>query len=243
MNKILSFKLWGDYGHFKKFYTTTSPLTYEIPSPPTVLGIISAIIGYDKNEYLNIFQDETQYNIALKLNKPVNKVRWSQNLINTAVGSKKNNFWKIYGRTQIKIEFLKNPSYTIYFYHSDNSIYDKLKSNLRNHNSYYSVCLGLSELLANFEYVNEVEIEKKHIDDDDFIALDSILPVEALNDNSSIQFDKELELFKTMYPIKMEPDRSVSKRKDLIIERNCKKINCKLNEYYRTSDGEIIVFI
>lgn len=52
MNSILVFDLWGDLGHFKKPYTTTSPLSYAFPPRPTVAGIISAIVGLKKEEYL-----------------------------------------------------------------------------------------------------------------------------------------------------------------------------------------------
>jgi len=52
--KVLVFDIWGDYGHFRKFYTTTSPLTFSFPPPPTIAGILGAIYGTDKktNEYL-----------------------------------------------------------------------------------------------------------------------------------------------------------------------------------------------
>ncbi len=83
MDKILKFKIWGDYAHFKKFYTTTSPLTFEFPPPPTIIGIISAIIGLDKNEYLEHFQNPDEFKIALSIQNPIKKVRWTQNLIDT----------------------------------------------------------------------------------------------------------------------------------------------------------------
>ncbi|WP_231717005.1 CRISPR-associated protein Cas5 [Desulfosarcina ovata] len=51
MTRVLAFKLWGDYGHFRKYYTTTSPLTFEFPPPTSVVGIVSAIIGLDKEQY------------------------------------------------------------------------------------------------------------------------------------------------------------------------------------------------
>ncbi|MFB3896899.1 MAG: CRISPR-associated protein Cas5, partial [bacterium] len=31
--KILVFDIWGDLGHFRKFYTTTSPLSFSFPPP------------------------------------------------------------------------------------------------------------------------------------------------------------------------------------------------------------------
>ena len=48
--KVLVFEVYGKYAHFKKPYTTTSPLTYSIPSRTALTGIIGAIIGIEKNE-------------------------------------------------------------------------------------------------------------------------------------------------------------------------------------------------
>ncbi|MDI3478645.1 MAG: CRISPR-associated protein Cas5h, partial [Thermoanaerobacterium sp.] len=32
--KSLIFDIYGDFGHFKKYYTTSSPLTFSFPPPP-----------------------------------------------------------------------------------------------------------------------------------------------------------------------------------------------------------------
>jgi len=37
--ETLVFDVKGDLGHFRKFYTTSSPLTFSFPPPPTVRGI------------------------------------------------------------------------------------------------------------------------------------------------------------------------------------------------------------
>ncbi len=39
-SSVLIFNLWGDLGHFKKPYTTTSPLSFAFPPRPTLAGII-----------------------------------------------------------------------------------------------------------------------------------------------------------------------------------------------------------
>jgi len=53
--KVLVFDLFGDFAHFRKYYTTTSPLTFSFPPPPTIAGILGAIYGASKEEYLDIF--------------------------------------------------------------------------------------------------------------------------------------------------------------------------------------------
>ena len=50
--KSLIFDIYGDFGHFKKYYTTSSPLTFSFPPPPTIKGMLGAIGGISKTEYL-----------------------------------------------------------------------------------------------------------------------------------------------------------------------------------------------
>ncbi len=235
MDKILKFKIWGDYAHFKKFYTTTSPLTFEFPPPPTIIGIISAIIGLDKNEYLEHFQNPDEFKITLSIQNPIKKVRWTQNLIDT-----KHHFWRIKNRTQIRIEFLKDSAYVIYFSHKDDNIFNLLKSNLENHKSVYSVSLGLSELLANFKLIDEIEIEDSK--SDDWITINSVLPYSYLTDDDSVDFEVSREIFKVNFPILMQTDRVVNKREDILFERNGQPIRCKVRQFWKTEKGDNIVF-
>lgn len=234
MTRALSFRLWGDYGHFKKYYTTTSPLTFEFPPPPTLIGIISAIIGLDRDEYLNRFQDGT-WKIAVCIMKPVKKVRWTVNLVDT-----KQHFWKIENRTQIRTEYLKDPDFRIFFHHTDKKIYSELKHNLMHHYSVYSVSLGLSELLGDFEYCGEEDLEEYH--NSDWQPIRSVVPVSCLLDDSSIRFGNSLELFKVNYPVAMSPDRSIHRRDEVIFERCTGSITCRVNHSYETGDGDRIVF-
>ena len=85
--KTLVFDIWADIGHFRKYYTTSSPLTFSFPSPPTIAGMLGAIIGSGKDRYLSDFALDQMYQIGL-LN-PVKKFRWGINYINT-----KDNFWQ-----------------------------------------------------------------------------------------------------------------------------------------------------
>lgn len=234
MDKVLKFKLWGDYAHFKKFYTTTSPLTFEFPPPPTLLGIISAIIGLDKNEYLGYFQNQEEFKLALSLNAPVQKVRWTQNLIDT-----KHHFWKIHNHTQIRIEFLKDPSFTIYFWHKNRAVYETFKEHLIAHKSVYSVALGLSELLANFEFDDEIKVWQK--DAAHFVDINSVLPAGVVS-AEKINFENGKEIFDVNYPIFMNKERVVEKRDSVLFERTAGTINCRPDKFWHVESGENIVF-
>lgn len=235
--KLLVFDIFADYGHFKKQYTTTSPLTYPLPTKPSIYGIISAIIGIDKNTYLNDFQNE-QCKIGLKLNVSLKKTHIAENLIDTKTAVKMS---KIKNRTQIKIEFIKDMSYRIFVNHSDTIIYNKLKEFLSNHQSFYTISFGLSENLANYNYIGEYEFVEKS--GDDFIDVDTIIDLAAVK-NNSIEFEQKKEYFNITIPCEMKPDREVIKFANILLERSGHSIRTKVDKYYYNSElkTNIILF-
>ncbi|MGB9798426.1 MAG: type I-B CRISPR-associated protein Cas5b, partial [bacterium] len=135
--RVIVFDIWGDYAHFRRFYTTTSPITFSLPPPPTVLGLIGAIIGLGKNEYLKVLNYTSTY-VGIRLLKPVKKIRMGINLINT-----KSNIWWLKerregARTPTRFEFLKEPAFRIYFYHKSKEIMARLEENLKAHKSFFT---------------------------------------------------------------------------------------------------------
>ena len=46
--EILIFDIQSEYGHFRKYNTTTSPLTYSIPTRTAIAGILGAILGMER---------------------------------------------------------------------------------------------------------------------------------------------------------------------------------------------------
>lgn len=223
--KFLVFDVWADYAHYKKPYTTTSPLTFSIPSRTAITGMVAAMIGLGKGEYHESFEREMS-GIAVSIIKPVKKVRISENLINT-----KKSMNVIHERTQIKIEYLKDPGYRIYISNEDFSLYTKLKSSLENHNTVYTVSLGLSENLANFNYVGETDampIEGCK----EFIEIASAIPLSNL-EKGDVDFLREGEYFTEIIPLQMDSQRIVKEYGEVLFERTCRGIFAKPKRYYQ----------
>ncbi len=237
--KVLIFDIWGDYGHFRKFYTTSSPLTFSFPPPSAISGILGTIYGADKNEYLKLFSHD-KCKIALKIMKPVKKVRMGINLINTKGG-----YWTLFSnqyhepRTQIRTEFLKEPYFRIYLTHENEGTFQALASLLKEHKSTYTVSLGLSELLADFRYVGEYDSEQKS--DIEFVEIQTpVMESELIKNGLEIESGKKY--FKEKMPIKMNPERIVEKYDDVIFEPDGKTIKAKVKNYCRLENGENITF-
>jgi CRISPR-associated protein Cas5h len=228
------FDIWGEYAHFRKYYTTTSPLSYSIPPRTAVTGFIGAILGLGKEEYLKHFTKKQAF-ITVGLLNPVKKVRISENLIDTENVKRMH---LIKNRTQIRFEFIKDPKYRIYFHHSDEEVYNQTKNLLTDHKSVYTPYLGISEHIANFEFIGEMNIQKKILED--FVKLDSVIPEDPAN---KIEFETNLEYFSETMPIEMDFDRTVVEYKNIMFERNGHGIKAKLKEFWELDNGERILFM
>ncbi len=56
--RTLVFDVAGEYGQFKRPYSPMSPVSYPFPPPTAVLGMLGAIAGYAKDDYLTTYQFE-----------------------------------------------------------------------------------------------------------------------------------------------------------------------------------------
>lgn len=238
MDNVLVFDVWGEYAHFRKYYTTTSPLTFSIPPRTAICGLIAGIIGIDKNAYLKDFTKE-KADIAVRILAPVKKVRVAENLIDTKHSLMMS---RIKNRTQIRFEFLKDAKFRIYFHHTGSEIYTKTLEFLKHHKCVYTPCLGLSEHIANFGFVGEIKCEKVD-DNSDFVRIDSVIP-SPNGSHVEIDFDRDDgEYFTETIPIEMEEDRTLREYSNVTFERKCAPISAKVERFWELEDDERIIFL
>ncbi len=240
--RVIAFDIWGDYAHFRKFYTTSSPLTFSFPPPSTISGILGAIYGTDKetNQYLDIF-GPANCKTAIRILNPVKKVRIGINLLeskgtNLRVPMSDKN---LAPRTQIRTEFIKDPVYRIYVAHTDDKIMGVLGEKLFKHEPVFSVSLGLSELLANFRLVGYFDYEI--ITDQKLVELCSPFTAENLMP-AGLEIEIGKKYFKERLPISMDRNRVVGKYADVIFEPDGKPIKAKVFIYQKLETGENIAF-
>lgn len=238
MMKTLVFDVFGDFGHFKKFYTTSSPLTFSFPPPPTVRGMLGAITGVDKNDYLKAFSHE-KCKIAVRILSPVKKIRMGVNHINT-----KGNYWVPIkkgtheARTQIRTEFLKNPTYRLYVHHEDEDLFNRLIENVKSHKTVYTLSLGLSELLADFKYVGLMDFVQRDKEEGEIVT---VIPMNLV-DSYGIVFEEGKQYFKEKIPVEMTSERIVERYEDVIFEIQGKSIYARTHTCWEAENGERIVF-
>lgn len=236
--RVIVFDIWGDYAHFRKFYTTTSPLTFDFPPPPTVWGMLGAILGKDKQEYLKIFNSE-KTNVAIRLMKPVKKIRMGVNLVNT-----KGSIWwledrKEGARTPIRFELLKNPRYRIYISHSEETIMEDLLDSLQNHKTFYTLSLGLSEFIADFQFIGALEGEETQGRKAEFFT---VLPLRKIQ-LEDFYLDEGRKYLRERIPISMKDNREVDQYDDVIYEAEGRSISASPLSYLILENGEAICFL
>lgn len=236
--RVLIFDIYGDLGHFKKYYTTSSPLSFSFPPPSTIKGMLGAIAGIDRDEYLSVFSHE-QCKIGIRIMKPIQKIRAGLNIVNT-----KGDKWTLVKesshepRSQIKVEFIKEPYYRIYFWHKDNKIFSKLMEFIQNHKRYYTLSLGLSELLADYRYVDIVRFEEKRYEDAEITSVVPFYMVEDMN----IIIGGDRKYFKEKMPIVMDQNRVVHLYEDVLFEIDGKPINLYAKQYWEGENGDCLMF-
>ena len=111
----LIFDIFGEYGHFRKFNTTTSPLTYSIPTPSSIFGLLGAILGIEREDSHNKIGEKKEHlrevfssknaAVAVRPLSEIKKVNIGFNLLDT--GSYQS-FFNVTNRTQIEYEILNH---------------------------------------------------------------------------------------------------------------------------------------
>jgi len=234
MENVLVFDVWSEYAHFRKFFTTTSPLTFSLPPRTALCGLMGAILGLPKESYLSKFQKKDA-SFAVKLMTPVKKVRFSENLIDTDSIKTMN---VIKQHTRIKFEFLKDAKFRIYFSHTDPGIYSTARDMISAHKCIYTPCLGISEHIANFRYVGEFPLRKVETPSD--VVLDSVMPKDQI---LKIQFESGKEYMTETLPNEMAEDRTVNEYRQFMFERNCKQISARVDHCYELGNNDRILFM
>jgi len=214
--RLLQFELFGDYAHFKKFYTTSSPLTFSFPPPPTIKGMIGAILGLEKTEYLNVLTS-SRCKVGISVVSQVKRVRVGLNHINTKGG-----YWGLkLGRTQIRTELLKDPRFMVYIWLADDTLCNQLENYLKAHETYFTLSLGLSEYLADFRWIGSLSAQYEENVSGEIC---SIIPIAELN-NGNFHLEPGKHFTKERIPVEMNQNRVVSLYQDVMFEANGKSFH------------------
>lgn len=155
--RVLAFDVSSSLALFRKNYTTTSALTFSIPPPSSVKGLVGAILGLKYGEMQEKLKDAI---FGIQVLSEIKKTRIMTNLINTKIsiaplgigGSP---------RIQVRMEYVHEPRYRIYINIPYDELMDRLRDMLIEHKSHFTPYLGTAYCIANFEWVGDFQTTEK----------------------------------------------------------------------------------
>lgn len=245
--KLINFQLKGRFAHFLRAESSatsdkTNALSYPIPPRTVILGIMGAILGLLKDEpqvklepaYIAIsgkMPNTHWHRVKLRKDPPaplphiVKKTQKS----NRNIAPEK--------PALVLQEWLFNPVYTVWAsipspYHA------KLENRLKEKQWYFTPSLGLSEMIADIEYLGSPEgllLPEGTYD------IQSVFQKESGTLDMEQLFEKELSIHLLQMPQTVTPDRVFSHCR-YIVEREAKPVPVKTNQAYKV-DNKVIIFL
>jgi CRISPR-associated protein Cas5h len=246
-DNVLVFDVGGEYGHFRKFNTTTSPLTYSIPPRTALIGMIGAILGIERETGVGKYEEGQKpladmlapdvADLAVQVINPTKKVTMAFNLLNT-----KTSFFNIDNRTQIEFELLKNPRFRVFLRWKNRDLFQQLENMLVSRHSHFTTCLGLSQFTADIAYVGTytgqmVEASDSHV------PVISAVKLSALDRAEPIKFQNEFKYVSDTFPVSMTSDRLVQEFAEIIVEATGNPIWAKSDSLYAVESLGNIQFL
>ena len=241
---FLVFDISGEYGHFRKFNTTTSPLTYGIPTPTAVIGILGAVLGIEREDdkgkvgpgqtALRESFSADRTGLAIRVLNPINKVSMGFNLLNT-----KSSFYDTkYNPTQIEYELLKNPGYRIYL-RWDHPRREELTDRLRKKRFHFTPYLGTSQFTADVTWQGERKGEL--IQQEGFVSFHSAVNLTRLREDSNpvdINRINALSIQVETLPLTMRPNRIIERYGEVLVETTGQAVPTLANDQSYAIEGE-----
>jgi len=195
--KTLIFDIFGRMAHFRRFYSSVTSLSYYFPPRNTVIGLIAAILGYDRDSYYKILGREN-LGIAVSINNRygLRRLVMNTNYLDTDNISLKR--FRGEGKKPTTIEYIlpmppeQEVSYRIYtipLRQELNYIIDELATRIERRKYVYPISLGPANCLAYAELVSSsADIEILKIEDKVSLPLTTVVPYSIIPEDG-LMFD------------------------------------------------------
>ncbi len=249
--EILIFDISSEYGHFRKYNTTTSPLTYSIPTRTAIAGVLGAILGMEREISDGVYPEgvipvqeffsKQNSDIAVQIINPVKKANVAINLINT-----KKSFYDLTkaGRTQIEFELLKDLRFRIYLsLNNKKEQFNELVERIKKTKHHFSPYLGLAQFTATIDFVNVVQSEYTENTSQKYIEIITAVNLSKVKSENPIEFNYSAMYSANNMPIEMNRNREVQEYSEVLIEKNGQPIKTKVENYYKIENYGNILFL
>lgn len=171
--KLLSFRVYGKYAHFRKFYTNASSLSYFVPPRTVIIGMLASILKFERDSYYDVFNyKDFKISVSVTPGTIIRKQMQSlnylhpkyHNLLAKGSGKAKNM------HSQCKLELLipednKYIDYTIYAGITGKkslTILNEIELKIRERDLGYGIYLGQRQFLASIDEVKSYSEKDIH---------------------------------------------------------------------------------
>lgn len=160
--EVISFDISGKFAHFRRFYSNSTALSFTIPPRTTLMGIVAAFMGSDKEMY---YEDLSSDNILLGVSVKT-RLKKSFHRLNLLRVTSTSDFRGAKGRTQIPLEVVTSEDlrsndliYRVFIgcTKKGKTVFDHLKQKLLNEKNQYTITLGLANFTANIKNITLFE--------------------------------------------------------------------------------------
>ncbi|RLG19083.1 type I-B CRISPR-associated protein Cas5 [Nanoarchaeota archaeon] len=243
--RMTVFDVAGYFAHFRKYFSTTSSLSYVFPPRTAIAGMIAGILGYDRDSYYDLFSSDV-CKIALKIMNPARRITHTLNYLMT---DKPLTIKKLRGMSspaQIHVEILvpdggpaSRICYRLFFAHEDESLQEELAMRIRCKKFCYPPSLGTANFIADLNYVDTVDADLFKPDRE--IDIQTIVPASVVKQIFPME-DRRIFL-EELVPADFTADRLLRRKETYIYEGTGKTIRLLVDcEAFRChlGDGEVV---
>lgn len=250
LTKVLIFDVSGEYGHFRKYNTTTSPLTYSILTRVALGGLLGAVLGMEREKAPGIFPAhiipvqevfaKENASFAIQLLAPVKKVNIGFNLLDT--GTSPQTFFNIEQRTQIEFELLKNPRFRVFVALEDEALFNELAEKLAKRKHHYTPYLGLSQFTATIDFVAVTPCQRV-AGTGAYVDIHTAVNLSRVTSENPVQFDREARYSTDTMPVAMTRNRIVTEYAEILIESTGKPVKVKAAQWFEVPQYGNLLFL
>lgn len=255
-----SFNLSGKFAHFRKFYTNASSLTYFIPPPTVIRGMLASILEIGRDQYYEKL-DNISISVSITDGCNLKKNIQSVNYLHAKyVPYQKNLFFSdkkesakppFHSPTNFELlmpfNLKEEISYKIYLVYKDQAskeLFESLKFRFQNNELGYGIYLGQRQFKADIDNL-------KIYDSESIVFMKESEWVDSAvfqDDSSPDLLNCDVEIINDQMPIKMELEYDKKRKEDgrkpksvkrVIYEKAGKRLKGKFSNCYEINDKHI----
>jgi CRISPR-associated protein Cas5h len=252
--EILSFDVCGKLAHFRKYYANNTAFTYSVPPRTTVMGMLAAVMGYERDAYYERLASK-HLRVGVRLLVPVKKNFHRLNFLSiksrgdaiegtgdfTGAGGRIQTPFEIVSGLNIESDFVK---YRIFIAQGveDNGEFERLKALFGENQQRYNLSLGVANFSAWIEKVQlhknvEAKMAAGLLKVHSAVASDKIVRLSFIKDDLESGYNYlEEELMPTDFI--SNGNRELSKLLRVLFSTQGKPFDVELNSLYYTIPDE-----